>query len=278
MQPYYKMIGSYENPIHLAIYRDRPENEWAIIVHGTMTDPRCFDSLANNFLRENINVAVLHLVGHGLNRREKVFTFDEMKRNTEEAIDWVFEKYKKMPFLIGTSQGGFVVSAVAAENKKIKAVFAHGIMIPELQESIYLTRLPKFLGIKIKAVSRTLKYLASIFPRMPIPYRLYIDPKKIGSGHMVRMMDEMNYYPLKHVASLFNADMSALTSGKIKCPVGVILLKKEKLFPAWYIRMVYEEIKAEKELIVIDSDTHSAFYEEPEKIAKAVTPFLRKWQ
>jgi alpha-beta hydrolase superfamily lysophospholipase len=275
--PFYDKIKTFNGPIWMAIYENPENEEWAIVVHGTMTNAECFNQLAMLFLSKGVNVALLHLTGHGRNRKKEVFDFEEMKENTKAAIHYVFRNYGKKVFLIGTSQGGFIVSAVAAESDKIKGVFAHGIMIPEWPESIYLTNLPKLVSKRyIEMIRGGLRLLARFFPKMKIPYRIYIDPKKIGSDRMVEIMDVMKYYPVKHVASLFNADMSGLK--RIKCPIGVLMLEKETLFPAWYIRMIFEEIEApKKELIKISSKTHSAFFEEPEKIVEAIVPKMREY-
>jgi len=277
MVPKYFFTPSLGKEICLEVYEENKEDEYVIIVHGTMTDPSCFKGLVREFLKVRINAVIVHLVGHGkspgLNRP---FCFNDMKQNIKDAIAWSIGRYNKKPHLTGTSQGGFLVAAVAAEDGRIKSVYPHGIMLPKLNASIMVTRYPVSLDGFTPAIRKVLDFSSRLFPNMPIPYRWYIDPKRIGSGRMVAIMDDIKKYPLWHVSSLFNADMSGLEKG-MKCPVGVIELEGETLFPAQYIEMVYGRLNAPmKRIFRIDSKTHSAFLEEPKKIVDAIEPMIRE--
>jgi pimeloyl-ACP methyl ester carboxylesterase len=262
----------------LEVYEENKEDEYVIIVHGTMTDPSYFKGLVRELLKVRINAVIVHLVGHGkspgLNRP---FCFNDMKQNIKDAITWSIGRYNKRPHLTGTSQGGFLAAAVAAEDGRIKSVYPHGIMLPKLNASIMVTRYPASLAGFTPAIRKVLDLSSRLFPSMPIPYRFYIDPKRIGSERMVSVMDDMKYYPLWHVSSLFNADMSGLEKG-LKCPVGVIELEKETLFPKEYIEMVYKRLNAPvKRIFRIDSETHSAFFLEPKKIVDSIEPMIREF-
>jgi pimeloyl-ACP methyl ester carboxylesterase len=85
-------------------------------------------------------------------------------------------------------------------------------------------------------------------------------------------------YPLAFLASLFAADMRAVSSGQITCPVVVIASTGDPLFPFDYIQRVYERIQApSKELLVFELNAHLIFNECLEEVLPRLVDKLKHY-
>jgi pimeloyl-ACP methyl ester carboxylesterase len=85
-------------------------------------------------------------------------------------------------------------------------------------------------------------------------------------------------YPLEFLASLFSADLSAIDSGAIRCPVVVIAATGDPLFPVAYMRRVHERIRApHKEWLEFPLERHLILNECLPEVLPGLLEALRRY-
>lgn len=279
-----KMIRSGGNEIVLSLYDAYPQDPYILFLPGTMTHPLFYDPFLSSLAASRFNVVGIHFLSHGKSPRDKKdFTFKDMIRNTRDAISYIFSKYNRKPILLGTSQGGILSLAVAAEEPEILAVFAHTALLTDLKESIYVTRFPRWLSGFYKVYPAFVKLIAHLSPTRQVPIKSYLDMEKVFQNHKTKkhfMNDPLGLtsYPLSFISSLINADTSGISNGNISCPVVIIAARDDPLFPFDYTKLVYKHIKApKKDLLIVEENRHLLFNECVENVIGPLTEKMREF-
>ena len=256
-------IVSGNAEIVLSIW-DHEEPEAAIVfVPATMIHPLFYEPLLRGLTARGYAVVGLHPVGHGKSSRDiRRFTLRDIMRNTRDTVSFALERYEKPVIVMGSSQGGIVAAGYAAEDDRIAAAFPHNFIMPELPETAYVTRFPKWLRHFYHPMLFFVKALAAVFPDIQIPLNFYLDPERIDMNNIVRKIfrhDEhsIKKYPLCFIASLITTRFPGLTDGSVRCPIYVIADKGDKLFAMSYTEKVFDRLRAPyKEMIVFNTGEH----------------------
>ncbi|MBN1691568.1 MAG: alpha/beta fold hydrolase [Dehalococcoidia bacterium] len=257
------LIDSTGTKICLSIWENSRNCPVVIFIPGTMVHPLFYEEFLVRLSQKGFTVLGVHPISHGKSPREKrLYSFDDLKQNVKDTITYAHDKYSTAVSLLGDSQGGILATAVAAEDDRLTAVFSHNIMIPQLPETIGLTRFPRFLRHMQKQALWLVKAGGKILPGLQLPYNFYLEPERVTSSpELQRKIDHdtlfLRTYPLYFLATLFNADMSGICDGSIKCPVIAIVSSGEPLFSFDYTKLVFAKIKAPvKEMLVFDLPCH----------------------
>lgn len=273
-------IESNHAPIVLSIWRNRKEDSCIVFLPGTATHPLFYEDFLHSLAKNHFNVIGVHPVCHGKSPRvKKLYSFDEIVQNGRDAVTYALENFNNYVIVMGSSQGGIAAIALAGQDNRIQAVFPHNILIPEVSDSIVVTRFPRFLQKYYTFCIQLMKRLAKLFPKLSIPVSLYLDLKKVSSNKEIIMRfynDPIGFmsYPLYFLSSLFTADLSSIQDGSIKCPVIVLAAKGDPLFPEAYTRQIYGMIKAPyKELMLFDENVHLLFNE---SLSHVLSPIVNK--
>jgi len=277
-------ISSTGTRICLSIWENSKDCPIVIFIPGTMVHPLFYREFLERLALKGFTVLGIHLVSHGKSPREKkLFSFEDLKQNVRDTITYAGENYKGSILLLGSSQGGILAITVVAEDDRIKAVFPHNIMLPELPETIGITRFPLFLKHIQKQMMWLIKISGKLMPGLQISYALYLEPDRVTSSlEMQRKLDNdplfLRTYPLYFLASLFDADMSKISDGSIKCPVVAIVSKGEPLFSFDYTRLVFDKIKAPvKEMLVFDLPCHLILNECVNEVLDPIANKIREY-
>ncbi len=277
-------IASTGTKICLSIWENSQDCPVIIFIPGTMVHPLFYEEFLKRLAIKGFIVLGIHPVSHGKSPREKkLFSFEDIKQNVKDTITYAGENYTGNILLLGSSQGGILAITVAAEDDRIKAVFPHNIMIPELPETIGITRFPLCLRHIHKQMTRLIKICGKIAPGMQLRYDFYLDPDRVTcSTEMQRKLDNdplfLRTYPLYFLASLFNADMSKISDGSIKCPVIVIASTGDPLFSFDYVKVVFDKIKAPyKEMLTFDLPCHLIFNEYVNEVLDPIADKIKEF-
>ncbi|RPJ63768.1 MAG: alpha/beta hydrolase [Dehalococcoidia bacterium] len=277
-------IASTGTKICLSIWEHSENCPVVVFIPGTMVHPLFYQEFLQGLSSKGFNVIGVHPISHGKSPREKkLYSFEDIKQNVKDTITYARENYTGTISLMGDSQGGILTTAVAAEDHRIKAAFPHNMMIPQLQESVGLTRFPKFLYPMHKKLMWLVKIAAKIMPGLPISYALYLQPDRVTTSPVTLNNLEndplfLKTYPLHFLASLFNADMSKICDGSIKCPVVAIVSSHEPLFSFEYTKLVFDIIKAPvKEMLVLDLPCHLIFNECVNEVLGPVSDKIKEY-
>jgi alpha-beta hydrolase superfamily lysophospholipase len=277
-------IASTGTKICLSIWENSKGCPVVIFIPGTMVHPLFYQEFLERLALKGFTIIGIHMISHGKSPREKkLYSFDDMKQNVKDTITYARANYNDNISVMGDSQGGILSTAVAAEDNRIKAIFPHNIMIPDLPESIGLTRFPRFLRHIQKQLMWLVKIGGKIMPGMQISYALYLEPDRVTSSYELQHKIDndplfLRTYPLYFLASLFNADMSKMSDGSIKCPVVAIVSSGEPLFSFGYTRLIFDKIKAPvKEMLVFDLPCHLILNECVNEVLDPIADKIREY-
>lgn len=278
------LIDSAGTKIALSVYRGKKGAPCVVFLPGTMTHPLFYDDFLTALAERGFNVVGVHFLSHGKSPRDrKAYTFDDMVQNVEDTISFCLDHFNSNPIVMGSSQGGILSMAVAARDSRIKAVFAHNLLLPTLKESISITNFPSWLKLFYGVFPPFMKRLARLMPGLQVPITAYLDWDRITSSSEIqegfyRDPIGLTSYPLSFLASLFTADLTGITDGSIKCPVVVIASKGDPLFSFSYCSTVFEKIAApKKEMIIFDEPCHLILSECVDTVIGPVVDGLRRY-
>lgn len=273
-------IKSGKGDIVLSIWDTGKDNPCIVFLPATMSYPAFWDDFLTRLSECGINVIGIHFVGHGKSGREiKTYSFGDLLQNVYDVITFTEKNFNNRIGVLGTSQGGILAVAAAGEDKRIKAVFSHNVMLPQLKESICITIFPKW---SYPIISGLMGIGAKLIPNLQLPVQFYLDLDKVFLSDEWRRKyfnDQLNLrkYSIYFLNSLFKADLSKVTDGSIKCPVVIFASKGDRLFTFEYTQKVFELIKAEsKEIVSFDLNTHLIFNESLDVVFEPVTQKIKE--
>jgi alpha-beta hydrolase superfamily lysophospholipase len=276
-------ITSAEAPVVLAQYHSDEKDPVVIFLPGTMVHPLFYDSFLTKLCKSGFNVIGINFISHGKSPHvRELFTIEDLQENVRDAIEFSSKYYSGDIFLLGSSQGGILATSVA-DDERIKAVFAHDTILPELPETAELLNLPEWLQKSAGTLFQLVKVAAYFTPRRQVPLTTYLDVDRLTDDQSVieRFMNDplcRKSYPLGYLASLFNIDMHVATDGSIKCPYVLIAAKREKLFTFDYVKKVFEAVVApEKELLAFDLPHHIIFVESEDEVLGPIVERLKRF-
>ncbi|WP_158423547.1 alpha/beta fold hydrolase [Mycobacterium sp. EPa45] len=261
-------ITSAGAEIVLSIWHGRSAGPVVVFLPGTMTHPLFYEEFCDGLAQQGINVVGVHFEGHGKSPRVgRLLRLENLVANALDATEWARERYGRRPVVVGSSQGGVLAMLVATRDRELAGVAAHNILDPELPDSITVSRFPAFLQRGYRPFMRGLRALATISPRLPVPFSVYLDMKRVCREPWTAeqfLLDPLSLrsYPVAFLAELLTADVSAVRNGTITCPVVVVAGRGDPLFSLDYTKKVYARIAAPaKELVVFDTEHHLLFNE-----------------
>ncbi|MDR3362024.1 MAG: alpha/beta fold hydrolase [Desulfovibrio sp.] len=184
---------------------------------GSMLSPFQYRPLLTALYESGFAVAALHLTGHGLSLHSGSFTFNDLLNDGLDAERWLRGLGYEAITVAGHSQGGILTLAHAAVSQGLTAAFPVCGVLPQQKESIELTLFRPYTE-KRDRLLRIISSLAARIPWLPVPLVAYLSlvrllsgaRKKVSSSRKVRWT-----YPLRYLASLFNARISP----QMNCPV-----------------------------------------------------------
>ena len=234
--------------------------------------------------RGGFNIIGVHYLSHGKSPKiKKNYTMEDMLHNVYDATTYGIENFGENIAVMGSSQGGILAAMAAGRDTRLKAVFPHNIMLTTLKETMSLTKYPvwthRFMGL----IQWGFRVGGKLLPNYKVPGDAYLDYNKVFYSEQAKhdcLNDPMllPYYPLRFVASLFNADLSCLENGSIQCPVILITAKGDPLFSFDYTSKVFDLIHApQKELLTLELNRHMIFNEDTDTTINALEPTLHKY-
>lgn len=275
--------GKKEISITLSVWENAEESDTVVFLSGTMSYPFIYNNFLNGICENGFNVVGVHFVSHGKSEKVKEYTLSDMLINTRDAVDYAVKRWKRKVCIMGSSQGGILASIFAGKDERVKCVFPHNIADTNMNESMSIVRLPKWLYVFMKPAKFILSIFAKIFPTFKVRLSHYLDVKKIFSynNKSEYILDDpllIKYYPLCFISSLFNADTTMLFDGSIKCPLVLITSTGDPLFSYEYTKKVFDKIKAgKKEMIVLDVRSHLIFSDHTDLALSMIVPKLKEY-
>lgn len=250
-------------PIVLSIWHGEPSRATVVFLPGTMVHPLFYAEFLDGLSAAGHRVVGVHSQGHGKSPRTRApLTWNALVRNAEDAITYAVDRFRDPVVLLGSSQGGMLAMAVAASGVPMSGVVAHNILDPSDPSALRVTRLPAWTAAVQRPLQRLLLVAGRLLPWLPVPIGAYLDLDKVCGDTASRERFEtdpltLHAYPLRMIASLFNADLSGMTDGSIRCPVVVLAASGDPLFSTEDARRLYGRIVApSKRFVTVDLDRH----------------------
>ncbi len=270
-------IPSQKNTIALSVLESHPQAVTVLFYPGTMASPYMYSLFLEELQAVGCNVVGIHPLSHGLSPRKKIlFTFDDIVRNGQDAQAWAAHHFSGPLVVCGHSQGGIVALAHAlsdsrknsltsttnstADTPSLAACFSLGTLLPHAHDAVNVTRFKAFLRHK-DSILRGIRFFSHLFPFLPIPFWLYLQPKKIFA-HAYKVFAPAKgirlWYPLIFISSLFHKDLQHVQQhGHMHCPFFLLSAKNDALFSWPLMQKIFESIRApQKKLIPIAGGGH----------------------
>lgn len=279
------LIPSADTHIVLSVWEaDDTSAPVVVFVPGTMTHPLVYAESLNNLADRGTTVVGVHPVGHGNNPRTRgVIRLDDIVANARDAVDWAAEHFDGSLVISGSSQGGIMALLAAVDaHPRVTGCIAHNVLLPDLPESLSVTRLPHWLQAHYSLLRRAIRVLGDLVPGLPVPFGFYLDPKRVftNPAEQREFLDDrrnLGSYPLRLLADLLTFDTRPITSGAIKVPVHVLASTGDPLFSYGYVKAVSARISAPRvEMVLLDLPMHLIFVAAPAQTVAALTEVLAK--
>ncbi|MDR1322517.1 MAG: alpha/beta hydrolase [Gracilibacteraceae bacterium] len=269
--------------IVLSVWEPPSAPEAAIVfIPATMVHPLYYEPLLRGFAERGFAVVGLHPVGHGKSPRDvKRYTLRDIVQNGRDAVTFALERLRLPVIAMGSSQGGIVAAALAAEDGRIAAAFPHNVLLSELPDSITVSRFPRWLGSVYRPMQSALKLLAKLLPDLELSLGFYLDRARIGAeaevwGPFERDPLCLKRYSLHFLASLFTTRFPGLTDGSVRCPLYIVADSGDRLFTPEYTQKVFERLCAPyKELIVFNTGGHMLMVTHPREVCDVLSAKMR---
>lgn len=274
------LIESAGLPVALSVWRGDPGRASVLFLPGTMTHPLFYEAFLDALNRAGHTVVGVHLPGHGKSPRPRAhhLTYDDLVRGAVDAFDWLRREQPEAPAVVlGSSQGGVLALAVAAEPVGAAAVVAHNVLDPALPDTLSITRAPRWLAPAYPRVRHLVGSLGRLVPALPVPLGAYLDIDRVtrDPGIVDRLLSDplgLRSYPLGLLAGMLTADLP----GPARCPVVVVAATGDRLFSLAYTEQVFARIQApSKELLVLPTEHHLVFNEALDVSVPVVLRVLR---
>ncbi|MDR1245941.1 MAG: lysophospholipase [Clostridiales Family XIII bacterium] len=261
-----------------------PAPEAAIVfIPATMVHPLYYEPLLRGFAERGFAVVGLHPVGHGKSPRDvKRYTLRDIVQNGRDTVTFALERFRLPVIAFGSSQGGIVAAALAAEDGRIAAAFPHNVMLSELPDSIAVSRFPRWFRHMYRPMQGALKLFARLLPDLRLPLDFYLDRARIGNESEVWEPFErdplcLKRYSLHFLASLFTTRFPGLTDGSVRCPLYVVADSGDRLFTPEYTQKVFNRLRApHKELVVLNTGGHMLMITHPREVCDALSAKIRE--
>lgn len=253
-----------------------------IFVPGTMTHPLVYAESLDRLAHRGTTVVGVHPVGHGNSPRTRgVIRLDDIVGNARDAVAWAAEHFTGNLVISGSSQGGIVALLAAVDaHPRVSACVAHNALLPDLPESLSVTRLPHWLQTHYSVLRRAIRVLGDMMPGLPVPFGFYLDPKRVFTSRAEQdeYLDDprnLRSYPLQLLADLLTFDTRPITSGAIRIPVYVLASTGDPLFSYGYVKAVSARISAPRvEMVLLDLPMHLIFVAAPDQTVDALSGIL----
>ena len=284
MKPTYMefTIQSGNTQIVLSVWETPTPEAVIVFIPATMVHPLFYEPLLSSFAERGFTVVGLHPVGHGKSPRDvKRYTICDIVLNGRDAVSFALERYSLPVIVMGSSQGGIVAAAIAAEDDRVTAVFAHNVMLTEIPETINVSRFPKWIRYIYRPTKGLVKLLAFLFPDLSLPLRFYLGPNRISVDPVLWEMIRadklcLTRYSLHFLASLFTTRFPGLTDGSVRCPIYVIADSGDALFTEAYTKLVFDRLQApHKEIIEFHFGDHMLMATHPLEVSEKLAEKMR---
>ncbi|MDR1723543.1 MAG: lysophospholipase [Tannerella sp.] len=276
MKYFEQTISSGGIDIVLSVWEASDAKAVIVFVPATMVHPLFYKPLLQGFAERGITVVGVHPVGHGKSSREhKRFTISDIIENARDAVSFALTRYDGLPVVaMGSSQGGIVASALAAEDERLAAAFCHNVMLTELPDSIRITRFPAFLRHVYKPLKSIFRCFVRLLPDLQLPLGFYLERKRISADPTVwEAVDNdplcLKTYSLHFLASLFTTRFKGLTDGSIRCPLYIISDNGDRLFSKEYTTQIFNMLQAPcKEMLTFNFNDHMLLFTHPQDVCE----------
>jgi alpha-beta hydrolase superfamily lysophospholipase len=275
-------LSSAGTSIVLSVWAVTQPEAVIVFIPATMVHPLFYEPLLEEFAKSGFTVVGLHPVGHGKSpRNRKRYTISDIVQNGCDAVSFALERYGLPVIVAGSSQGGIVAAAVASQDKRVAAVFPHNVMLPELPDTIGISRFPKWLRHIYHPLLNSFRLFARLFPDLQLPLSFYLERKRISADPAIWDKVEqdtlcLKQYPLCFLASLFTTRFPGLTDGSIHCPIYVVADTGDTLFTEAYTQKVFAQLRApQKEMVVFDFNDHMLMVTHPQEVCAKLTDKMR---
>jgi alpha-beta hydrolase superfamily lysophospholipase len=245
--------------IHLEVIAAKKSRATVVFMPGTNAYCLLYGEFLCALADAGFSIVAFDPRGHGQSGGARgSYTIDELLADMRSAVLYAKKRFGLPVAVSGSSQGGITSFYYAAAFDDALCAVCHNAADLSDPSSVLLTRFP--------AVSRFLKpfapLAARLAPEAKIPMSLYLDlaaepVRNMGNAKELIKSDPLlfDFVRLKTLASLGSAK-TARPVEQIQTPVQVLHAEKDNIFPADYIKKLFNRLTCKKDLKIYPGLPH----------------------
>jgi len=245
--------------------KGEPSNGWVIIVHGLGEHIGRYERLINLLTENGFGVFGFDLPGHGKSSGKRGHT------SIEEVVDIIDEITKSVNSLtvFGHSLGGLIAIRYTElrPNKVLKLVVSSPALYLEPKPS-QITMM-KIFSILAPAMTVKNGIDPSLLSRSKEAVEKYVKDPMVHDRISIKLGKSM----------LRNVELAHEQSGRIKCPLAILIGTEDKVTPPNGAKRFFEELHTQKTLEEFNGGYHELF-EDPEhsdKFHERLLYYIKEW-
>jgi pimeloyl-ACP methyl ester carboxylesterase len=265
------------------LYENAKDAPTIVFIHGIGLYARFCAPICYNMYERGYNVLAINLPGHFNADNKGHFPISDCIATIKDAVDYMRRHYNDEVFLAGGSFGGALSYYAAAAGVKVKALVSYSIFDMSNRKFVKsYAKERKWLG----ALRHILQVLCQIVPHKKITMR-----KIFGKGVFRRGYPENweGFNMFREDTNLTSALTVKTYADLAKCrpakkyhefddvPIRVIYPTRERLFDADLMKKAYDQIKAIKDLVILEQDHWPVYEQQIRQTANAICDWFDKW-
>lgn len=255
--------------LHADVYENsKKESPVIIVAPGTGSYGKYYSEFCEKLSNRGFTVIPFDFMGHGRSGGERgVFSMTELIENISTVISFATGEYNDKIGLLGTSQGGEVAFQAALEDKRVKSVISHNILLPSeftINFKVKIFKLP----------------ICSLIPDFYFPLEKAFDWKNAYNDPTFLEKKRNDPYAVWHYK--FQSYRSVFTYkpkkpiNEMSAPLLIAVGENDQLVTSEYCKKVYDHLTGKKEFYQMANASHQLLVDYTDKFIPIVENWFRK--
>ena len=265
------------------MYECSPAAPTIVFIHGIGQYARFCAPICYNMFERGYNVLAINLPGHDISDRKGHFPMKDCIAVIRDAVGYARTRFSQNVFLTGGSFGGALSYYAAAAGVKVQALVSYSLFdLSNRQFIMSYVRERKWLML----FRHVLQVLCWIVPHMKLSIRQVFGkgimrrgyPENWPGYNMLRGDNRMTgQFTMKTFADLAKCGPDIKFHEFDSTPIRVIYSTKERLFDSDVMKKAFDQIKAIKDLVILDQDHWPVYELQIRQTANAICDWFDQW-
>lgn len=265
--------------LKLYVFESSPGDPAVVFIPGTGVYALLYGRFMSELSDRGFNVIGYDCRGHGLSGGPRgSYSIGQMVEDTRNVVSYAIGRYGEKVAVAGSSQGGIVAFYTAAADGRLGCAVCHNLLAPDEPDNYRMTRFPAVFKRLIRLMP-----LVRFFPGwLRVPVSLYLDL----NSEPCRLMPDMRRFMKSDPLVVLSISLEALASltdtplatpvEEMEVPVMVIHSELDNIFPADYVKRVFDRLRCRKKMVSLDGTPHLVLIDFVDDVLPEVVSWLEE--